>query len=74
MRWLFYNGKNNNENTCCWGAFFLGPPGLGGESLGLSKPLDSQSFFTGGGTGVENVAMDTSPTFLINVNVMWTHL
>uniref|UniRef100_A0A182U5E6 Uncharacterized protein n=1 Tax=Anopheles melas TaxID=34690 RepID=A0A182U5E6_9DIPT len=38
-----------------------GPPGLGGDSRGLSRPLDNQSFFTGGGTGVEKVAIDTSP-------------
>jgi len=43
------------------GAAFLGPPGLGGDRRGLSKPLASQSFFTGGGTGVETVAIDTSP-------------
>lgn len=47
--------------TCCTGGAFLrGPPGLGGESLGFS-PVGSQSFLTGGGTGVENVAMETSP-------------
>jgi len=37
------------------------PPGLGGERRGLSKPLGSQSFLTGGGKGEDTVAMDTSP-------------
>lgn len=46
--------------TCWTGAFFRGPPGLGGESLGLS-PVGSQSFLTGAGNGVENVAIVTSP-------------
>jgi hypothetical protein len=46
--------------TCCCGAAFLGPPGLGGESLALSVAC-SQSFLTGGGTGVEKVAIETSP-------------
>lgn len=50
------------ESPTCWiGAGFLGPPGLGGDNLGLSKPLDNQSFLTGGGTGVDTVAIDTSP-------------
>lgn len=40
---------------------FRGPPGLGGDNFGLSNALDSQSFFTGGGTGVPTVAIDTSP-------------
>lgn len=43
------------------GAAFRGPPGLGGDNFGLSNALDSQSFFTGGGTGVPTVAIDTSP-------------
>ena len=38
----------------------LGPPGDGGDNLGFS-PDASQSFFTGGGTGVDTVAMETSP-------------
>jgi hypothetical protein len=42
------------------GAFFLGPPGLGGDNLGFSA-LANQSFFNGGGTGVDIVAIDTSP-------------
>lgn len=44
-----------------WGVGLRGPPGLGGDSLGLSIPLASQSFLTGGGTGVDTVAIDTSP-------------
>lgn len=54
--------KENQKKipTCCCGAAFLGPPGLGGESLGLSG-VGNQSFLTGGGTGVENVAIETSP-------------
>lgn len=52
--------------TCCTGGAFLrGPPGLGGESLGFS-PVGSQSFLTGGGTGVENVAIETSPRKIQN--------
>lgn len=46
--------------TCWTGAFFLGPPGLGGESLGFS-PVGNQSFFTGAGSGVVYVAIVTSP-------------
>lgn len=46
--------------TCCTGAFFLGPPGLGGESLGFS-PVGNQSFLTGAGSGVVYVAIVTSP-------------
>jgi hypothetical protein len=42
------------------GAAFLGPPGLVGESLTFSVAW-SQSFLTGGGTGVEKVAIETSP-------------
>uniref|UniRef100_A0A2M3ZMA7 Putative collagen triple helix repeat protein n=1 Tax=Anopheles braziliensis TaxID=58242 RepID=A0A2M3ZMA7_9DIPT len=49
------------SDPCCCGAALRGPPGLGGDSRGLSRPLDSQSFFTGGGTGVVKVAIDTSP-------------
>jgi hypothetical protein len=37
-----------------------GPPGLGGESRGFS-PVGNQSFFTGGGSDVVNVAIVTSP-------------
>lgn len=47
--------------TFCTGCALRGPPGLGGDSRGLSKPLDNQSFLTGGGTGVDTVAIDTSP-------------
>lgn len=43
------------------GVVFLGPPGLGGDNRGLSSPLASQSFLTGGGTGVDTVAIETSP-------------
>lgn len=43
------------------GAAFLGPPGLGGDNLGLSNALPNQSFLTGGGTGVPTVAIETSP-------------
>jgi hypothetical protein len=46
--------------TCDVGAFLRGPPGLGGDNLGFS-PLANQSFLSGGGTGVEIVAIDTSP-------------
>lgn len=52
MYWIF---------TVVIGVVFLGPPGLGGDSFGLSNALDNQSFFTGGGTGVPTVAIDTSP-------------
>lgn len=56
-----YNSIIQKSNlTCCWGAAFLGPPGLGGESLGLSG-VGSQSFLTGAGSGVVNVAIETSP-------------
>lgn len=48
--------------TCCTGAAFLGPPGLGGDNRGFSMPPESQSFLTGGGTGVVTVAIETSPT------------
>lgn len=48
-------------STCAEGAVFLGPPGLGGDRRGLSKPLGNQSFFTGGGKGADTVAIDTSP-------------
>lgn len=49
--------------TCAdTGAARLGPPGLGGDNLGLfSNVPASQSFLTGGGTGVVTVAIDTSP-------------
>lgn len=47
--------------TAVGGAAFRGPPGLGGDNFGLSNALDNQSFFTGGGTGVPTVAIDTSP-------------
>lgn len=53
--------------TCCVGGAFLGPPGLGGESRGLSMPLESQSFLTGGGIGVATVAIDTSPILSQNI-------
>lgn len=55
------NADLNALHTCCVGGAFLGPPGLGGDNRGLSKPLDNQSFLTGGGTGVVTVAIDTSP-------------
>lgn len=55
--------------TCCTGAAFLGPPGLGGDSLGFSAPLDNQSFLTGGGTGVVTVAIDTSPTIKLQLEL-----
>lgn len=48
------------------GAGFLGPPGLGGDSRGLSKPLGNQSFLTGGGRGDDTVAMETSPIQNLN--------
>lgn len=48
------------KDTCCTGAFLRGPPGLGGESRGFS-PVGNQSFLTGAGSGVENVAIVTSP-------------
>lgn len=47
--------------TMAGGTAFRGPPGLGGDNFGLSSALDNQSFFTGGGTGVPTVAIDTSP-------------
>lgn len=47
--------------TVVIGEALRGPPGLGGDNFGLSNALDSQSFFTGGGTGVPTVAIDTSP-------------
>lgn len=60
--------------TCCTGAAFLGPPGLGGDNRGFSPPLDNQSFLTGGGTGVVTVAIETSPLkenyFKIKINKM----
>lgn len=43
------------------GAGRLGPPGLGGDKRGFSEPLCNQSFLTGGGTGVDTVAIETSP-------------
>ena len=53
--------KTKEKKFTCWtGAFFLLPPGLGGESLGFS-PVGSQSFLTGAGIGVEKVAIVTSP-------------
>lgn len=59
---LQYKIRSERCNYTCWtGAAFLGPPGLGGDSLGFSPPLDSQSFLTGGGTGVVTVAIETSP-------------
>lgn len=56
--------------TCWTGAAFLGPPGLGGDSLGFSPPLDNQSFLTGGGTGVVTVAIETSPFKLNDSNIL----
>lgn len=50
--------------TCDVGAALRGPPGLGGDNLGLSNALESQSFLTGGGTGVPTVAIDTSPVHI----------
>lgn len=47
--------------TVVIGTAFRGPPGLGGDSFGLSMALDSQSFFTGGGKAEPTVAIDTSP-------------
>lgn len=46
-------------------------PGLGGERRGLSIPLASQSFLTGGGTGVLTVAMLTSPMILRDSLQAW---
>lgn len=47
--------------TAVIGVAFRGPPGLGGDSFGLSNALDNQSFFTGGGMADPTVAIDTSP-------------
>lgn len=47
------------------GAALRGPPGDGGDNRGLSNALESQSFFTGGGTGVPTVAIDTSPVIRV---------
>lgn len=54
-------GRTVAKLTVVIGAAFLGPPGLGGDSFGLSMALDSQSFFTGGGKAEPTVAIDTSP-------------
>lgn len=56
---------DNSALTVVIGTPFRGPPGLGGDNFGLSNALDSQSFLTGGGTGVPTVANDTSPVFII---------
>lgn len=56
--------------TCCVGAAFLGPPGLGGDNRGLSSVFDNQSFLTGGGTGVVTVAIDTSPVQIYKTKKM----
>ena len=53
------------------GAGLRGPPGLGGDRRGLSKPLGSQSFLTGGGRGEETVAMETSPVGQSNKNLIY---
>lgn len=50
--------------TCAVGVGLRGPPGLGGDNRGLSKPLGSQSFLTGGGNGADTVAMETSPEIM----------
>lgn len=54
-------------HTAVIGTPFRGPPGLGGDSFGLSNAPDNQSFFTGGGTGVPTVAIDTSPALNIKI-------
>lgn len=63
-KWVMKNELRSDSIgvfTVVIGAAFRGPPGLGGDNFGLSNALDSQSFFTGGGTGVPTVANDTSP-------------
>lgn len=62
--------KFNGIHTVVIGVAFRGPPGLGGDSFGLSNALDSQSFFTGGGTGVPTVAIDISPILCWIINVL----
>jgi len=52
--------SESSSLTCCTGAFLRGPPGLGGESRGLS-PVGNQSFFTGAGIGVVYVDIEISP-------------
>lgn len=54
-------GCRGLKPTVVIGDAFLGPPGLGGDSFGLSIALDNQSFFTGGGNAELTVAIDTSP-------------
>lgn len=60
MKYFYIKHCKIKYITDAAGIGFLGPPGLGGDNLGLPS-VPSQSFLIGGGTGVVNVAIETSP-------------